>query len=634
MSQDEEQLRLLEAAVYHANESILITKAELNQPGPEIVFVNPAFTRMTGYTAKEVIGKTPRILQGQKTDRAVLDRLRGDLTQGQVFYGEVVNYHKDGTEFNLEWHVAPIRNESGETTHYISIQRDITQRKWKEQKIGEQAALLDITADAIVVSDLENQIVFWNKGAERLYGWTAEEALALDASELFFKETSSQLEAAQKTVAENGSWQGELHQITKQGKEIIVSSRWSLVRAPDGGPKSILVVNTDITQRKQLEAQFFRTQRLESIGTLASGIAHDLNNVFTPILAAAQLLPLKLSNLDERTVQLLKMLEDSSKRGAKLIEQILSFARGAEGRRVSLQVRHLLKEVVQVARQTFPKSIEICLQLETTELWTVFADATQLHQVLMNLVVNARDAMPNGGILSVCAENLFLDETYAQMNLDAQPGYYVVITVADTGCGIPEEIIERIFDPFFTTKEPGKGTGLGLATVIGIVKNHGGFVKVYSEVGSGTQFRVYLPAVEGQVTQQAQDQELLLGHGELILIVDDEAVIQQISKTALADYNYRTLIASDGIEALALYAQHQKEISAVLMDMMMPAMDGLTAIRTLQKINPLVKIIATSGLASNRQLALAASIGVKAFLSKPYTVKELLNTINGVLSAP
>ena len=628
MSHDEEQLRLLEAAVYHANESILITKAELNQPGPEIVFVNPAFTRMTGYTAQEVIGKTPRILQGQKTDRAVLDRLRTDLTQGQVFYGEVVNYRKDGTEFDLEWHVAPIRNESGETTHYISIQRDITERKWKEQKIREQAALLDITADAIFMSDLENQIVFWNKGAERLYGWTVEEAITLDASELLFKETSSQLEAAQKTVAENGSWQGELHQITKQGKEVIVSSRWSLVRAPDGGPKSILVVNTDITERKQLEAQLFRTQRLESLGTLASGMAHDLNNVLAPILMSVQLFKMKFT--DEQSQRLLQSLEANVKRGAALVKQILEFARGVEGERTILQVRHLLWEVQQIAKQTFPKSIEVYLDTPS-DLWNVCANATQLHQVLMNLCVNAHDAMPNGGTLSISAENLFVDEHYARMHLEACVGDYIVITVTDTGTGIPPEILDKIFDPFFTTKEFGQGTGLGLSTVIGIIKSHGGFVNVYSEVGRGTRFKVYLQAVSGTQKQQAKDVEVLKGHGELILVVDDEAPIREVTKTSLETYNYKVLTASDGVEALALYVQHKDEISVVLVDMMMPLMDGASTIRALQKINSSVKVIAISGLVSNQKITEATSIGIKAFLSKPCTAQELLQTINVVV---
>lgn len=251
----------------------------------------------------------------------------------------------------------------------------------------------------------------------------------------------------------------------------------------------------------------------------------------------------------------------------------------------------------------------------------------------MNLVVNARDAMPNGGSLSVCAENLFVDENYARMNLDAHVGSYVVVTVVDTGTGIPAKVLERIFDPFFTTKEIGKGTGLGLSTAMGIVKSHGGFINVSSKVGR-TQFQVFLPAVEATATMPTEDLEIPAGHGELILVVDDEASIREITQTTLETHGYKVSAVSDGIEAIAHYAQHKKEISLVVMDWMMPSMDGLTAIHILQKMNPAANIIAVSGLVvSPDKVAEAAYVGVKAFLVKPYTARELLNSINGVLSA-
>ena len=504
------------------------------------------------------------------------------------------------------------------------------ERKRAEQKIREQAALLDVGTDAILVRDLENQILFWNKGVERLYGWKALDALGKNASDLWNEENLPEFKEAQNTLANIGSWQGELHQVTKSGKEIIVESRWTLVRDFEEKPKSILVVNTDITQKKQLEAQFLRAQRMESIGTLASGIAHDLNNVLAPILMTAQLLETQFDV--PRSKRLLPILVTNAKRGAALVKQVLSFARGLEGERTIVQVKHLILEIKHIATETFPKSIEIYTDIPQY-LWTVSGDATQLHQVLMNLCVNARDAMPQGGTLSISAENLFIDENYARMNLDATVGPYIVITVADTGTGIPPEILDRIFEPFFTTKELGKGTGLGLSTVVGIIKSHGGFVNVYSEVGRGTQFKVYLSAVEAMETQEAEELEMPSGHGELILVVDDEAAICETTKTSLETYNYKVLTASDGIEAVALYVQHREEISLVLVDMMMPSMDGPTTIRTLQKINPLVKIIAVSGLTSSDKVAAAASAGVKTFLEKPYTAKELLQTIKEVLTA-
>ncbi|MEA5568644.1 CBS domain-containing protein [Anabaena sp. UHCC 0399] len=517
-------------------------------------------------------------------------------------------------------------DKNSQPVRMIGAHQDITARKQAEHIIREQAALIDIATDAIFVRDLEKRILFWSRGAENLYGWTAEESLGKKADELFCRGLSSQLAIGMQETIEEGSWQSELEQITKTGKKIIVASRWTLVRDESGKPQSILVVNTDITEKKQLEQQFYRAQRLESVGTLASGIAHDLNNVFAPIMMIAQLLPSRCKNVDARTQELFQTLENSSQRGANLVKQILTFARGTEGKPILLQPGHLLKELVKVIKQTFPKSIEIQTHIPTNTLWMVKADPTQLEQVFMNLAVNARDAMPNGGILTIFAENRFLDQTYARMNLDAHLGDYIVVTVSDTGTGIPPELLEHIFEPFFTTKELGTGTGLGLATVLGIVKNHAGFVEVSSQVGKGTQFQVYLPIGEGTLAESRIEGELPRGNGELILIVDDELVIQETTKETLENYNYKTLVANDGIEAIALYAQYQQEISAVLLDMLMPNMDGLTTIRTLKTLDPEVKIIATSGLPANCQKALF--VGATAFLSKPYTARDLLTTFS------
>lgn len=503
------------------------------------------------------------------------------------------------------------------------------ERKQNEQKIREQAALLDVATDAIFVQDLDGKILFWNKAAEHLYKWKKEEAIGKKASELWQEKDLSKLQAALSILMKNRAWEGELQQITTTGQEITVESRWTLVKDFDNTTQCFLVVNTDITQKKLLESQFLRAQRLESIGTLASGIAHDLNNVLAPILMTAQLLESQLD--DERSKRLLPILISNAKRGANLVKQVLSFTRGMEGDRTLLQLKHIVREIQQVIRETFPKSIDVSTSIPPS-LWTIYGDATQLHQVLMNLCVNARDAMPNGGTLTICAENFLVDENYARMHLDAQVGAYVAITVADTGVGIAPEIIDRIFEPFYTTKEFGKGTGLGLSTVLGIVKSHGGFVSVYSEIGKGSQFKVFLPAQQTPESLEEPEKELPTGNGELILVVDDEDSIRDITKTSLETHNYKAITASDGIEAIALYAEHRDEISVVLTDMLMPSMDGLTTIRTLKKINPNVKIIAVSGLASTEKVNAAADIGVKAFLSKPYTAKQLLQTIGVVKS--
>ena len=559
-----------------------------------------------------------------------------ESTFKQVFRTEQVQEveyaisNQEGEVRYYKTQIAPNRVE-GKATTIVLIAIDITQRKLAEEKIAQQAALLDVTTDAILLRSLSGEILYYNQGAESMYGWTSEEAIGQVADELLYNEVSPELTEAFKTVTQKNSWQGELHKVTKEGKEIIVSSRWTLVKDKQGKPKSILTVDTDITEKKQLEQQFLRTQRLESLGTLASGIAHDLNNILTPILAVSQLLPLKVTNLDRSSQDMLKMLESSAKRGSNLVKQVLSFARGNEARRRVLQVKHLLRDIEQFVKGTFPKSIEIERNLPR-DLWTVSADPTQLHQVLMNLVVNARDAMSDGGTLSITAENMFVDESYARMNIEAKVGPYVVVTIADTGVGIPPENIDRIFDPFFTTKEVGEGTGLGLSTVLGIIKNHGGFVKISSEVGKGSQFKVYLPSQEGLVYDKQQEPQPLVGQGELILVIDDEAEICEIIQTTLETYNLQVLTAKDGIEGISVYATYKNEISVVLTDMVMPIMDGEITIRTLQRINPQVKIIAISGLASTEALARAAGVGTQGFLAKPFTAQELLKAVAGVLS--
>lgn len=625
------QRQQAEDALREANQTLetLIQSSPLGivalTPSGNVSLWNPASERIIGWNNHEIINQCLPILDNHQLD----SHLRQRILQGEAIYDiELSSYKKDGQAIAISLSTAPLRDATNQINGIMAVIADISDRYAAEQIIREQAALLDIATDAIFVQNLENQICFWNKGAERLYGWLAQEILGKNAYELLHAEPALEISVPQGKLNSYGEWQGELRQVNKDGKKIIVESRWTLVRDAQGNPKSILVVNTGITEKKKLEAQLLRVQRMESIGTLAGGIAHDLNNVLTPILMSVQLLQMKFS--DPQSQQLLNSLESNVKRGAGLVKQVLSFARGFEGDRVTLQLRHLISEIVHLIQETFPKSIEVITDI-FANLWTIFGDATQLHQVLMNLVVNARDAMPNGGTLSIQAENIIIDEHYAQMNVEATVGCYVAITVTDTGFGIPPDIIERIFEPFFTTKEVGKGTGLGLATAIGIVKNHGGFVNVYSEVGKGTKFIVYLPATEGIEIQPMQDSEILLGNGELVLVVDDETGIREVTKLSLETYNYRVLTASDGSEALAVYAQHQNEICVVLLDMMMPLMDGVITIMTLQKMNPLVKIIAISGLGSNEKIAATTGSGVQAFLPKPCTAKELLETLHHVI---
>jgi two-component system, cell cycle sensor histidine kinase and response regulator CckA len=536
---------------------------------------------------------------------------------------------RNGARRSVAISMAQLEMEGETKGMLLCLLRDIAPRKQAEEKIREQAALIDISPDAIMVRDLDCHILFWNKGAEQIYGWTAAEALGKSSCELLFDKFSLQLETALQNVLEKGEWQGEFQKVAKSGQEIWIGSRWKLLRDETGQPHAILAVETDITEQKQLEAQFLRAQRLESLGVLASGIAHDMNNILAPMLASAQLLPVLNPTLDEPSQQLLAIFEDNTRRGTELVKQILAFARGLEGDRMAVQVKHILAELLQTIGSTFPRSIEIVRTFPKEDLWLVSADATQLHQVFMNFCVNARDAMPKGGTLSISVENRVIDETYTRMNLDAKIGAYVAIAFEDTGTGIAPEHIDRIFDPFFTTKAIGEGTGLGLSTVMGIVKNHGGFVTVSSKVDKGTQFQIFLPAAEATETLSEETQESFQGQGELILVVDDEANIRQTLKLTLETQNYKVILAADGIEAIAAYATHQEAIKVVLVDMMMPSMGGSTAIRTLQQFNPQVKVIACSGMPASDSLP--ETIEVKAFLPKPFTADTLLRTLHKVL---
>jgi hypothetical protein len=525
----------------------------------------------------------------------------------------------------LSWSFYPI-SASGVVHCYAS---DITERKRSEEQIREQAALLDKAQDAILVRDLEHRIVFWNKSAERIFGWTADEVIGRNSIGLVSKQDGAEFLEALKTVLAQGEWSGELRQVTKSGGEVIVQSRWTLVHDSQGQPKSILVLSTDITERKQLEAQFLRAQRLESIGTLASGIAHDLNNILAPIMMSVNLLQETIGN--ESNARLLETLRTSAQRGAEMVKQILSFTRGQDGARILINLKHLVSEVAKIARETFPKKVQI-KSSTPKDLWPVLADATQIHQVLMNLCVNARDAMPDGGTMSIQVENLLLDPHSADVAGDGRPGAYLVLSVADTGTGIAPEIMEKIWAPFFTMKPPGQGTGLGLSTVASIVKAHHGFIRTESEMGKGTRFRIFLPAAQtGKVAAQEPATAPPVGHGENILVIDDERAFQEITKAIFCKYGYRVLTANDGAEAVALFTRHRDDIDLVMTDMVMPFLDGPATIHALRRLDPNVRIITASGLSENEQLAHALT--GTTFLLKPFTTEKLLTTVNQVLHA-
>jgi PAS domain S-box-containing protein len=510
------------------------------------------------------------------------------------------------------------------------LEAEILERKSAEERLLEQADIINHARDAIIIRNFEDdQITFWNKGAEHLYGWSANEALGEPIGKLIYADPKEREEAS-RTLAPTGEFHGELRQVTKDGREVLVNGRSTIVRNPDGTPRSVLSINTDVTEQKKLETQLLRAQRLESIGTLAGGVAHDLNNVLGPILMGAE--SLRSNATGEHAAAMISLIEESARRGSSIVKQVLTFARGVEGERVLINPRHLIDEMVEIARKTFPKSIEVTGQYPEYP-WSISGDPTQLHQVLLNLSTNARDAMAHGGSLVLAAENLEMDDNYAATMPGAKAGSYATLRVSDTGVGMPRALLEKIFEPFFTTKDPGKGTGLGLSTSLGIVKSHAGFISVYSEQGRGTTFKVFLPAVQADVAPpQKEIPRVIKGNGELVLLVDDETNIRRVAKMTLEKHNYQVLEANDGPEALAIFAQEMDSISVVLTDMRMPYIDGIALIRALKKMKPDTIFIGSTGQEDEPRLAELQELGVANFLSKPYDTRKLLTVLERAVS--
>lgn len=507
------------------------------------------------------------------------------------------------------------------------LQREITERKQHEAQIQEQATLLDQARDAILVRDLDGRVIFWSEGAQRLYGWTREEAVGRTAQGLFYDDLTDYDRATQSTVAEGG-WTGELEQKTKAGALVTVEGHWTLVRDEQGRPKSILAINSDVTEKNRMEAHLLQTQRMECVGTLAGGIAHNLNNVLCPIVMATEYLKLKFGDAESDT---LTAIQDNAARASELVRQVLSFARGYEGNHVQVQPKYILNDIRKIAEEIFPKNITLKFTVEPN-LWNVCCDPAQIHQALLNLCINARDAMPQGGRLEIHASNLQLDQSAGLGG--GVSGPYVVLQVADSGPGIPADTLGKIFDPFFTTREIGKGAGLGLSTALSIVKSHQGFISSHSEVGQGSSFKIHLPAAVDavQLTKSACP-SLPRGNGELILVIDDEAPIRQITQRVLVTFGYDVMVASDGVEGVALYARHHGKIAAVITDMMMPVMDGAATIEAITRINPQAKVIAASGIAATRESPRMAELGVKHFLAKPCAVEALLGVLADCLGS-
>ncbi|MGA2852864.1 MAG: PAS domain S-box protein [Verrucomicrobiota bacterium] len=605
---------------------------EINAGG-RLVRINNTELKMLGYSAEELLGQLVwKISADEETSRrATLAKLDGEPPPPGGF--ERMFRRKDGSAFPVLINDRVLKREDGAITGIRSTVQDITGRKRAEQQLTDEfnfnQRIISGASVGIIAYKSSGQCVLANEAAAQAINATVPRLLAQNFRQIVSWRVSGMIQMAEEVLATKESRQGEAHFVSTFGREVWLLCHFS--HFVQNGESHLLLIFNDLTEKKKLETQFLRAQRMESVGTLAGGIAHDLNNVLAPLLFAVQILKGKIS--DDEGQRMLKILEANVQRGANLVKQVLAFGRGIQGERIMVQPKHIANEIKQIVQETFPKSVEFEFQC-SPDLWLLTGDPTQIEQVLLNLCVNARDAMPRGGKLSLQVENKMLDETRVGANSEAKPGPYVVISVTDTGAGMTKEIQDRIFEPFFTTKELGKGTGLGLSTSLAIVKSHEGFITCYSEQGKGSTFKVHLPASPGTAAagQTAGGKSgLPCGHNELILVVDDEEPIRNIAQKLLERYGYRVLLAVNGAEAVKLYAARHDEIAVVLTDMAMPVMGGSAAIAALQSINPKVRIIGSSGFEMKDDPAGGDNTRPRHFIPKPYSAETVLNMLHEIL---
>jgi PAS domain S-box-containing protein len=621
----------------------------------KITYANDKFCAISKYAREELIGQDHRLLNSGHHPKALMREMWETVTSGRIWHGEVKNRAKDGSCHWLDTTIVPFFGADGKPAQFITIRTDITGQKRAEEEIRrfnqELEELVAQRTGALRESEEKFRCLFdSSKDAFMTLAppdWrftsgnpsTVAMFRARDEAEFTSKapwELSSERQPDGRPSAEKAK--AMIEQAMREGNHFF---EWTHKRL-DGEefPATVLLTRLelqgrlllnacvhDITERKQIERQMLRSQRLESIGTLAGGVAHDLNNALAPILMSVELLRMDYPKESE----IMETIETSAKRGADMVRQLLTFAKGAEGERVPLRPDRLVKELEKMMQGSFPKNLQLAVKCDP-QLPLVLGDATQLHQVLLNLCVNARDAMPHGGTLTLEAERMEMDATYASSIPAAKPGNYVVLRVRDTGTGIPPEIIDRIFDPFFSTKSPDKGTGLGLSTVMGIVKGHGGFLQVYSEPGHGSTFAAYLPAEDaGSDTEHVTKAAVAFyGQGETILFVDDERALREVTSAVLRRLNFEPLTAIDGADGLIQASQHRTELSAIITDMHMPHMDGLAFVRTLRRLLPDIPIIVASGRMEDAMAEEFKTLGVTSRLDKPFTEVQLAEALKTV----
>jgi PAS domain S-box-containing protein len=625
----EAELRLRQLALEAAANSVVIT----DHTGL-VIWANSAFTKLTGYTLDEVRGRNLRLLKSGQHDEAFYRQLWAAILAGGIWRGEITNRRKDGTLYHESATITPLRDESGRITHFIAIKEDTTAEKERGAQIRAETSLLDLTMDAICVRTVSGRILYWNKGAETIYGWPQAEAAGQDHPALLGLSSSASNLALEWTL-ERGSWSGEFQALSRSREKVLVESRWTLMRSDLGAPQALLIVDTDITSKKRVEDQLRQAQKMEAVGQLAGGVAHDFNNILSAMLMNLGLLKEDVQ-LDAASATRLDEISAAARQAARLTRQLLLFSRRSPMEIQAVELNGVIENILHMLRRLIGENIDVHF-LNPDGPIRLKADAGMIEQVIMNLLVNARDAMPKGGQINICTRLVEFDQASVEKHPERLVGRFACLSVEDTGCGMDSGILKRIFEPFFTTKGTGEGTGLGLATVHGIVGQHLGWVEVQSTVGQGSRFDVFLPAAPLPEASRGEEQQVELLHRgtENILLVEDETLVRRIAAQCLRQLGYKVWEASSGSEALDLWAQYSGRIALLFTDVVLAGgMTGLELAERLRRDQPGLKILVSSGY-DNQKAAFAKWFTQgSAFLAKPFDIQELGRIVRQCLDGP
>ena len=651
-----EGYRLLESAVVHAHDAIVILEAHpQNGQGRSVLYVNDAFCRLSGYSRTEVVGRSLYLLRGPDTDVATLEQLREALDSGQPLRTELMNYRKDGTPYWVDLSLVPVSNRRGHIAHWVMIQRDITGQRQAAEALRKSEERYRLLFDGNpqpmwVIECKSGRFLAVNEAAIRVYQYSREEFSHLNARELEVAELTAPIPPSTSTS------RFRRHR-TRSGKILNVE----IISHPlmvDGHDAELVLIH-DWTERLQLEEQLRQAQKMEAIGQMAGGVAHDFNNIMTGILGSLGLIRL---SPDDPNNALLQAVEKAALRAADLTSKLLAFARRNQLVLSQVQPAGIVMEVVTLLRHAIDPRITFTVSV-ADDCPTILADPNLLVQALVNLCLNARDAMPNGGTITLQAQPVIIHESELSLYPgDAKPGRYVCLRVQDTGTGVPPELLGRIFEPFFTTKEVGKGTGLGLPMVLGIVKQHQGWLRCHSTWGQGTCMELYLPtegnfaagplagprcdsfptvkpsvetsrrtAPSTPATPSANGFHSAQATRRCILLVDDEAMIRDIARAALTSAGYEVLLAEDGAEAVEVFHREHERIDLVILDVIMPRLSGRDAFRQMIALDPDVRVLFSTGYSPEELTELDGAVGL---LTKPYRPHELLAAVEAALAVP